>query len=283
MTDLSGRVCLVTGATRGIGRETAEALAAMGATILLHGRDPDAVDAACNDIKQACGNASVFGCIADFSSLADLRRFASEIAQQHDQLDLLINNAGTAIWNRTDTVDGFEWLFGVNHLAPFLLTNLLLDRLKASAAARIVTVSSMAHVRARIDFDDLNWARRKYSGLGAYGASKLANILFTSELARRLEGTGITANCLHPGVVATNIFSTMGILGKAISVFARPLLLSPAKGAETSIYLASSPEVADVSGKFFDKCKAVQPAATARDTEAARRLWDISEQMTGLR
>jgi NAD(P)-dependent dehydrogenase (short-subunit alcohol dehydrogenase family) len=224
----------------------------------------------------------VTGVVGDLSSLAAVRRLAKDVAAQHPRLDVLVNNAGTGSLRRETTADGFERQFAVNHLAPFLLTNLLLERLKASSAARVVTVSSMAHRSGKLDFDDLNWERRKYSGLQAYSASKLANILFTIELARRLSGSRVTANCLHPGVVATNIFSTMGFGGRLLTVLFRPFMLSPAKGALTSVYLASSPEVANVTGKFFDKCREAATAPAAQDADAARRLWEISERLAGL-
>jgi NAD(P)-dependent dehydrogenase (short-subunit alcohol dehydrogenase family) len=283
MIDLRGRVCLVTGATHGIGRATAEALAKMGATVLVHGRDSLVVGVVCREISRSAGAGSVSGVVADFSSLAAVRRLAQELVTQHSRLDVLVNNAGTGMLERKETADGFEWQFGVNHLAPFLLTNLLLDVLKKNKAVRIVNVASMAYARARLDFDDLQAARKKYSTFAAYGASKLANILFTLELARRLEGSDVTANCLHPGVVATNIFRNLGTIGKVFTFVGRPFMLSSARGAETSVYLASSPDVAKVSGKYFDKCKEARLLPHATDMEAARRLWEVSEQLTGLK
>jgi NAD(P)-dependent dehydrogenase (short-subunit alcohol dehydrogenase family) len=277
-----GRVCLVTGATRGIGRATAEALAKLGATVVVHGRDRARVGETCRDITRSAGHSNVSGIVADLSALADVRRLSGEVLAEHERLDILINNAGGATRRRRTSADGFEWQFAVNHLAPFLLTNLLLTRLKASAPSRIITVSSMAHRRGTLELDDLNWEHRKYSGLKAYSDSKLANIVFTQELARRLEGIDVTANSLHPGVVATNIFGGMGVIGSLVGFLLKPIMLSPAAGAATSVYLASSSEVAPVSGKFFDKCKAVEPAAAANDTAAARRLWQLSWQMSGL-
>jgi NAD(P)-dependent dehydrogenase (short-subunit alcohol dehydrogenase family) len=280
MTDMSGRICLVTGATRGIGRATAEALAKSGAHVLLHGRDSASVGAVCREMIR---HGQVDGVVGDLTSLAAVRKLATDIAAQYPRLDVLVNNAGTGTRRRQTTADGYERTFAINHLAPFLLTNLLLDRLKAGKAARVVTVSSMAHRGAKLDFDDLNWEKRKFSGLGAYGASKLANILFTVELANRLAGTGVTANCLHPGVVATNIFTAFGgRTGKVFTVLLRPFMLSPADGAKTSIYLASSPEVANVTGKFFDKCREVAPTPAAQDAAAAKRLWEISAKLTRL-
>ena len=280
MTDMSGRICLVTGATRGIGRATAEALAKSGAHVLLHGRDSASVGAVCREMVRY---GQVTGVVGDLSSLAAVRKLAADVAAQYPRLDVLVNNAGTGTRRRLTTVDGYERSFGVNHLAPFLLTNLLLEKLKAGKAARVVTVSSMAHRGAKLDFDDLNWEKRKFKGLGAYGASKLANILFTVELASRLAGSGVTANCLHPGVVATNIFTAFGgRTGKIFTVLFRPFMLSPADGAKTSVYLASSPEVANVTGKFFDKCREVTPTAAAQDVGAAKRLWEISAKLTRL-
>jgi NAD(P)-dependent dehydrogenase (short-subunit alcohol dehydrogenase family) len=280
MTAMSGRICLVTGATRGIGRATAEALAKSGAQVLVHGRDSASVGAVCREMIRY---GQVTGVVGDLGSLAAVRKLAGEIAAQYPRLDVLVNNAGTGSRRRQTTADGYERTFGINHLAPFLLTNLLLEKLKASKAARVVTVSSMAHRGATLDFDDLNFEKRKYSGLRAYGESKLANILFTVELATRLAGSSVTANCLHPGVVATNIFAAFGgPTGKIFSVLLRPFMLSPADGAKTSIYLASSPEVANVTSKFFDKCREVPPAPAAQDGAAAKRLWEISAKLTGL-
>jgi NAD(P)-dependent dehydrogenase (short-subunit alcohol dehydrogenase family) len=280
MTDMSGRICLVTGATRGIGRATAEALAKSGAHVLLHGRDSASVGAVCREMIRY---GQVTGVVGDLSSLAAVRKLATEISAQYPRLDVLVNNAGTGTRRRQVTVDGYERTFAINHLAPFLLTNLLLDKLKAGKAARIVTVSSMAHRGGKLDFDDLNWEKRKFKGLGAYAASKLANILFTVELASRLAGSGVTANCLHPGVVATNIFTAFGgRTGKVFTVLLRPFMLSPADGAKTSIYLASSPEVANVTGKFFDKCREVAPTPAAQDLGVAKRLWEVSAKLTRL-
>ena len=193
---------------------------------------------------------------------------------------MLVNNAGTGARRRRETADRFEWSFGVNHLAPFLVTKLLLPRLTKSTPARIVTVASMAYRRAALDFDDLQWQRRRYRTMQAYSESKLANILFTLALSRRLKGTGVTANCLHPGVVATNMFSSLGgPVGKVFGVLLRPLLVSPAAGAKTSVYLASAPEVAAVSGRFFERSHEVSLDANAQDTAAAQRLWEISDEL----
>lgn len=281
MTELSGRICLVTGATHGIGRATAEALAALGATVIVHGRDSAAVGAVCREIVRASGNAEVTGVVADFASLAAVRRLAADVVARHTRLDVLVNNAGTSARQRRLTSDGFEWLLGVNHLAPFLLTTLLLDKLRASAPARVVTVASMAYRRGTLELDDLNWERRKYRGFKAYADSKLANILFTHELARRLTGSGVTANSLHPGVVATNIFNQLGFVGRLFTTLAKPFLLTSAEGAKTSVYLASAPEAASVSGRFFDRCREVPLDPVANDAAGARRLWELSEKLCG--
>ena len=281
MAELAGRRCVVTGATHGIGRATAEALAARGAAVVIHGRDPAAVEAVRRSIAERTGNGAISGAVADLGSLADVRRLAAALAA--DRIDVLVNNAGTMTSKRKTTADGFERTFGVNHLAPFLLTNLLLDTLRASAPARIVNVASDAHRRASIDFADLQSERTAYQGLRVYGVSKLANVLFTLELARRLAGTGVTANCLHPGVVATNIASDLGLGGTIFRIVGRWLLLSPLDGAATPVYLAASPEVSGVTGKYFERCRPVQPAPAASDAAVAARLWDVSERLVGLR
>jgi NAD(P)-dependent dehydrogenase (short-subunit alcohol dehydrogenase family) len=250
----------------------------MGARVIVHGRDALRVGV----VASVAGRrGQVDGIVADLASLADVRRLATEIDTRYGRLDVLINNAGLATRRREVTVDGFERQLAVNHLAPFLLTNLLLPKLKASAPARIVNVASNAHHRAALDLDDLNWERRPYSALGAYGATKLANVLFTRELAERLQGTGVTANCLHPGVVATNIFSGLGALGRLFGVVSRPFLLSASKGAETTVYLATAPDVAATSGRYFARSHPVETSAPARDEVMGRRLWEQSAAMTG--
>jgi NAD(P)-dependent dehydrogenase (short-subunit alcohol dehydrogenase family) len=279
---IEGKTILITGATRGIGFATAAALAGMNADVIVHGRDPARVEKACADIRRSSTGSHVSSVVADLGSLAEVRQLASDIRATTDRLDVLINNAGLVTRKRELTVDGLERQLAVNHLAPFLLTNLLLGMLESSAPARIVNVSSMAHRRAGFDLDDLNWEQRRYSGIGAYGATKLANILFTRELARRLEGTGVTANCLHPGVVATHIFSGMGMLGALFGILAKPLLMSSRRGARTSVFVASSADVAGVSGEFFDECKVVDPARAALEAADARNLWERSERLSGL-
>ncbi len=284
--DMQGKTVVVTGANSGIGFETAATLAGMGARVVVTARNADKGREAAAAIGARAGRDGAAQLVVfDLGDLASVRRGADEILDQVPRLDVLVNNAGVVLTERTETVDGYEATFAVNHLGPFLLTNLLLDRLRASTPARVVTVASAAHGAARrgMRFDDLQ-SEHHYRGMGVYGRSKLANILFTLELARRLEGTGVTANSLHPGTVRTGYGAdgdARGFLAFGIKV-ARPFFLSPAKGARTSVFLASSPEVAGVSGQYFVKCRPTQPRRWARDTEAARRLWQVSEQLTGL-
>ena len=279
--DLSGKVCLVTGATLGIGRETALGLAAMGATLVLVGRDADRTRETVAQITRETGNASVDSFVFDLSLQTGVRALAAAFSAKYPRLDVLVNNAGAAFMQREVTAEGVERTWALNHLAPFLLTNLLLDRLKASAPSRIVTVASSAHEPGAIHFDDLQGAK-SYAGFRAYSQSKLANVMFTYALARRLAGTGVTANCLHPGVVATGFgHNTPGLVRTLVSL-ARPFLLTAAKGAKTSIYLASSPEVAGVSGKYFAKCRVVASSARSQDVAVQERLWAVSAKETGL-
>jgi retinol dehydrogenase 12 len=280
MTDLHGKTALVTGATAGIGRVTAETLAKMGANVILVGRSPNKLNAAVAEIRSATGNPRVDGLVADLSSQASVRQLAEEYLARFDQLHILVNNAGAFFARRHESVDGIEMTFALNHLAYFLLTDLLLERIKASTPARIVNVSSGAHVAARLNLDDLE-NKRSFSGWKAYGESKLANIYFTYELARRLDGSGVTVNALHPGFVATNFgISNGGLLAPLFRIFQMGAI-SPQEGAQTTLYLASSPEVAGVTGQYFDRSKPVRSSAVSYDQETARRLWAISAQMTG--
>jgi NAD(P)-dependent dehydrogenase (short-subunit alcohol dehydrogenase family) len=283
-TQMAGKTCLITGATLGIGLETAVALARMGAHVDMVARDPARGEAALADVRARSAGGDVELLHADLASLDEVRRLASDFRSRHTELHVLINNAGAYNAHRTTTSDGFETTFGVNHLAHFLLTNMLLDLLRASAPSRIVNVSSAAHVGGRMNFDDLN-AEHRYSGMRAYGQSKLANVLFTYELARRLEGSGVTANSLHPGVVATGFGkNNPGLWGRFFSigqVVGKPFFLSSEEGARTTIYLASSPDVERVNGQYFVKSKAVPSSERSHDRDAAGRLWDMSEQMIG--
>jgi NAD(P)-dependent dehydrogenase (short-subunit alcohol dehydrogenase family) len=282
---MGDKTCLVTGASSGIGKETALALATMGATVVLHGRDPARSEAALAQIKAASGNPRVELSVADLSSLAEVRRLAEAFLARHTRLDVLVNNAGVIRFRREVTADGLEYTFALNHLAYFLLTHLLLDVLKASAPARVVNVSSDAHYNGHLNFGDLQ-SERGYNVYGVYAASKLANVLFTYELARRLEGTGVTANCLHPGFVASRFGKdnrgTVGALGRGLLTLLRPFALSPQKGAQTSIYLASSPDVAGVSGRYFANCKPKTSSRESNDVAAAQRLWQVSAELAGV-
>ncbi len=279
---MTGKTCLVTGANQGIGKETALGLAQLGATVVITARDRAKGEVALADIKQRSDNDDVELMAVDFASFESIRQFAPAFQAKHAQLHVLVNNAGAYNASRSATKDGFETTFGVNHLGYFLTTKLLLDTIKASAPARIVSVSSAAHDRAKINFDDLQ-GERSYGGFGAYGQSKLCNVLFTYELARRLEGTRVTANCLHPGVVMTGFGkNNAGLLGNLFAVFqtiGKPFLLTPEKGARTSVYLASSPEVEGVTGKYYAASREKRSNAVSYDLEAARRLWDVSEAM----
>lgn len=282
-TTMQGKVCMVTGATSGIGKATALELARMGATVVIVGRDRAKGEAAQSEIKMKSKNEAVDLLLADLSSQELIRQLAENFRQKYTQLHVLINNAGVVMLTRRETVDGLEMTFAVNQLAPFLLTNLLLDVLKASAPARIVNVSSGSHESASIDMDDLQ-SKKRYKFMGAYGQSKLALVLFTYELARRLQGTGVTANCLHPGFVATNIGqSGVGSVGRAVVKFIFSSLgISPEEGAKTSIYLASSPDVEGVTGKYFVKSIPKRSAPITYDETLQRQLWKESARLVKL-
>lgn len=285
--DMTGKACLVTGANQGIGKETAVALARIGATVVMTSRDRAKGEAALADVRTRSGRQDVELMLADFGSFASIRQLAADFKAKHRRLDVLVNNAGAIMTSRSETSDGFETTFGVNHLGYFLLTSLLLDTVKASAPSRIVNVASRAHLRSEMDFDDLNSRQGRYSAMTTYARSKLANVLFTYELARRLQGTGVTANCLHPGVVRTgfgkNNSGYAKMLFQVFQVVARPWLLSPEKGAATSIYLASSPEVEGVTGKYFADCRETPSSPASYDEPSQRRLWGVSEEMCGLK
>jgi retinol dehydrogenase 12 len=274
------KVCVITGGTDGIGKAAAHVLAIQGARLLIHGRDPVKGAQAVAELKAASGNPAIDFLQADFGSLAEVRGLATAIRQLTPRIDVLVNNAGTIYTRRALSKDGYEMTLAVNHLAPFLLTHLLLDRLQASTPSRIVTTASRAHQGARILFDDLQ-SVRKFSPMGAYGSSKLANILFTRALAKRLQGTGVTATCLHPGFVHTsfgrNVDASLllSLVFRLASRFAR----TPAKGAETVVYLASSPQVQGASGGYYFDCEQIPPSAAAQDDNTAERLWKVSEDL----
>ncbi|MGF1471475.1 MAG: SDR family oxidoreductase [Rubrobacteraceae bacterium] len=279
--DVGGKVCLVTGATSGIGAVTARELGERGAKVIVVGRNREKARAMVEEIPAQSNNVPDY-LLADLSSQAEIRNLVKEFRYRYDRLDVLINNAGAIFAEYGETVDGIERTFAVNHLSYFLLTNLLLDVLKASAPSRIVNVASGAHQGAELDFDDLD-TKQDYRFMKAYGRSKLANVMFTYELARRLDGTGVTANALHPGAVATSFGSNNKVW------YARPMLAlfrlfatTPEKGAETSIYLADSPEVEGVTGQYFVNRKPVGSSRASYDGAAAERLWRASEELTGL-
>jgi retinol dehydrogenase 12 len=280
--EMRGRICLITGATSGIGLVTARELVARGATVAMVGRNETKTRAAVEAIRQQTGNAEVDYLLADLSSQAAVRGVADAFQRRYGALHVLVNNAGAVFMRRQQTADGLELTFALNHLAPFLLTNLLLDTLRANTPARVVTVGSMAHRGAHIPFDDLQQTKGRYSAFGVYGQTKLANIMFTYALARRLEGSGITANTLHPGFVGSNFARNNGPVMNAAMSLARPFAINVEKGAATSIYLASSPEVASVSGQYFYKCKPSRSSQASYDVAAQERLWQVSEQLTGL-
>jgi retinol dehydrogenase 14 len=277
---MGGKVALVTGGTSGIGKATAMALAAMGADVVVVGRDRERGERAAEEIRAQTGG-HVDLALADLSSQAEVRNLAEEFERRYDRLDALVNNAGLVQSTRTETVDGLESTFAINHLAPFLLTNLLLDMLKQSAPSRVVTVSSEAERWGSIDFDDLQ-SKKKYRGFPVYGMTKLANIMFTYELAERLKGTGVTATCMHPGAVntrfGTNNRGPMTILFRLF----KPFMRTSEQGADTVIWLAASPEVEGLSGRYYADRKPLEPKKIANDSAARRRLWEESERLTGL-
>jgi retinol dehydrogenase 14 len=279
---MAGKSVLITGGTGGIGKATAIGLAALGARVGITGRDKARTDAAAAGIRATPGNPAVDAFAADMSAQAEVRRLAAQVLDTYPRLDVLVNNVGGFWAHRHVTADGLEHTFAVNHLAPFLLTNLLLDRLTASAPARIVTVASGAHAKGRIDFDDLQ-GERNYSGQRAYSQSKLANVMFTYELARRLEGTGVTATVLRPGVVRTGFGAEDPVAYFAVMIrVALPFMKTPAQGAGTPIYLASAPEVEGVTGRYYANRKPTTSSKASYDTAAAARLWQASADLVGL-
>jgi len=274
---MHGKQVLITGATRGIGLAAAEALAARGANVAIVGRNKTALRIAAARVTAAQRKAAaVDTLIADLSSQAAVRKLAAEVLARYPRLDVLVNNAGAMHTRRQVTEDGIELTWAVNHLAPFLLTMLLRDRLQASAPARIVTTASAAHQGARIPFADLN-AERSYRGFERYGQTKLANILFMSELARRLEGSGVTATCFHPGLVATGFNRNNGLIMDLGMTILRPVSRSPQKGAETLVWLATLPQSALANGGYYFDKQQVMPSPEAQDMDTARRLWEVSE------
>jgi NAD(P)-dependent dehydrogenase (short-subunit alcohol dehydrogenase family) len=266
-----GKICLVTGATDGIGKVTARALAELGATVIGVGRDPAKIEATLSEVGDTPGSLEFL--TADLSSQAQIRALADEFKRRYDRLHVLVNNAGALFTSYRESVDAIEMTFALNHLAYFLLTDLLLDLITASAPARIINVSSDAHQGHSINFDDLGY-QRQYSGWTAYGASKLANILFTYELARRLDGTGVTANAVHPGFVDSNFQRAAGLTMRG--------QLTPEEGADTQIWLAASDEVEGATGKYFVRRRDTRSSGASRDEAVARRLWEVSAEMVEL-
>jgi len=279
---MKGKTCLVTGATHGIGLATARALARAGADVVLHGREPARTRALADALARESGRA-VRAVQADFARLADVRALGAELDASLPRLDVLVNNAGLLARRRATSADGYELTFAVNHLAPFLLTNLLLPALRRAAGGRIVIVSSAAHERAHLDFDDLMNERVSAGLMGAYARSKLANLLFMRALAARLAGGAVTANALHPGVVASSLFRDLPPpLPLLFASAGRLVMLSPEAGARTSVYLASAAEVEGASGGYYVRCRLAAPSRAAQSDADAARLWRESARLTGL-
>ena len=279
---MKGKVCLITGATSGIGKVTAAALAAQGAEVIITGRNRQKTEATVKQIKTETGNEAIQYLLADFSDLEQVRDLASTFNERSSRLDVLVNNAGSFFNTRQGTPYGVEMTFLVNHLAPFLLTNLLLETIRDCAPARIINVSSDAHKYGTMNFDDLGF-KRGYAGMKAYARSKLANVLFTYEAVRRLGESGVTINALHPGHVATDIWRTnFSFIGPALKRIMGLFALTPEQGADNSIYLASSPEVEGVTSKYFVEREPIQSAPLSYDEEIAKKLWEISENLTSI-
>jgi retinol dehydrogenase-14 len=278
---MEGKVVLITGGTSGIGRAAATALAAMGAEVAVTGRSRQRGEAAVEEIRDTSGNERVSLMLADLAVQTEVRGLAEEFRERYDRLDVLVNNAGIIQSKRTETPDGLELTLAVNHLAPFLLTNLLLDLLKESAPSRIITVSSEARRGARIDFEDLQ-SERRYRAFKVYGMTKLANILFTYELAERLEGTGVVANCLHPGGVNTNFGANNRSFGTLLFRAFKPFMRTPEQGADTIVYLAISPEAGKMTGRYLTDRKVVSSFNEPHDEATQKRLWEVSEKLTNL-
>ena len=277
---MTGKTVLITGGTGGIGRAAAVGLASLGARVGVTGRDRDRAEAAAAAIVSESGNPSVDVFVADMSSQAEVRRLADEILAAYPRLDVLLNNVGGFWAHRHVTADGLEHTFALNHLAPFLLTNLLLDRLVASSPARVVTVSSGAESMGTVNFDDL-MGEQNYSGSRAYNQSKLANVMFAYELAKRLEGTGVTSTALHPGLTSTAFSAEDPAMGLLVTIL-RPFMKSPKRGAETPVYLASSPEAEGLTGQFFANRKVKESHKSSYDTAITGRLWQVSADLVGL-
>lgn len=278
---MQGKVVVITGATSGVGQAAAEEFARLGARVVITARDAKRAEATLAALKAAGPGQAHRAVFGDLFSLAEMKRVGAEIAAAEPKIDVLANNAGAMFLKHIETADGLESSLALNHMAYFVITNALLPSLKATPGARIVSTSSIAHRGGKLTFDADGRPVSKSAG-EAYGDTKLYNILFTRELARRLEGSGVTANCFHPGVVASSFAKNNAGIGEMIAGFSSLFAVTPAKGAETLIYLATSPEVANVSGKYFARCKKVTPAAVAQDDAGAKRLWEASETIAGI-
>jgi NAD(P)-dependent dehydrogenase (short-subunit alcohol dehydrogenase family) len=279
---MHGKVVLITGANQGIGKAAAIDLARHGASVTLVARTAEKARAAVDDVRASSGSSAVESLVADLSSMAEVRRLAAAFKARHDRLDVLINNAGVFVPQRRVTAEGHEETFAVNHLAPFVLTHELGDLLRRSAPSRIVTVSSDAHRGVQMNWGDLEYAHTRYRAFRVYGQSKLANLLFTYELSRRLRGTGVTANALHPGVVATGFGQTYGGSMAVLIRMARPFLLSAEAGAKTSVYAASCPDLGGVTGQYFVRCQPARSSPESYDDVSQRKLWVLSESMADI-
>lgn len=282
MASLDGKTILLTGASAGIGRVAAAKLATMGAEMVLVARDRARLDAAVDEVKRLSGSQKVSSLVCDFASQAQIRRLAGEFRASHPRLDVLVNNAGSVSPSREVTEDGIERTFAVNHLGYFLLTNLLLDVLEKSAPARVVNVASIGHRQGTMDLDDPGFEKGGYFIMKAYSRSKLGNVLFTRELARRLEGKGVTVNALHPGAVATHIWSHAPWYTRPFIPLAKRFMIPPEKGADIIVHLAASPDLEGKTGGYYERYKLVPPSPLAQDDALARKLWDLSASLTHL-
>ncbi len=278
---MDGKVILITGGTSGIGKAAATALARMGAEVVVNGRDREKGERALQEIRDKSGSVKVSLLLADLALQSEVRRLAEEFEASHERLDVLINNAGLILRRRTETPDGIETTLAINHLAPFLLTNLLLGLLKRSAPSRIITLTSEAERQGKMDLEDLQ-SKRRYGAFRVYGKTKLANIMFTYELADRLRDTGVTANCVHPGSVNTEFGKNERGVVFLFRMF-KPFMRSPEKGADTIVYLASSPEVEGMTGRYFSDREVVSSSKESYDRTLWKRLWEASEELTGLK